>query len=188
MFFAFRRVLFSSYVGSFFASFLVSIFGRFLVRFWGHFGSILGPFWRPKSVIFGIDFSSRAIFLMSKRVHDVGGVWMVCGCHFWTVLGSVLGGQERPKSAQERPKSSQERPKSAQERPKSAQKRPKSGQERPKSGQERPKSSQERPKSGQKRPMSDKKYMFVLLFNILKAFSKRICFEKMKRTIHTRMF
>ena len=42
MFFAFRRVLCSSYFGSFFASFLASIFGRFLDRFWGHCGRLVG--------------------------------------------------------------------------------------------------------------------------------------------------
>ena len=40
--FAFRRVLFSSSVGSFFASFLASIFCCFLDRFGGHFGRLLG--------------------------------------------------------------------------------------------------------------------------------------------------
>ena len=58
MFLKIWRVLSSSYFGTFFASFFVSIFGRFLVRFWGHFGTILGAFWRSKSVIFGIILAS----------------------------------------------------------------------------------------------------------------------------------
>ena len=80
MIFAFRRVLFSSYVGSFFASFFVSIFGRFLDRFWGHFGTILGAFWRSKSVIFGIILASFFDdFLDVARACAFGRV-RVCGC------------------------------------------------------------------------------------------------------------
>ena len=85
MFFGFGRVLFSSYVGSFFASFFVSIFGRFLVRFWCHFGVLLGGFWVPKSVIFGIDFL------------------MTFACR-------SKSGQERPRAVSERQRAAQERP------------------------------------------------------------------------------
>ena len=86
MFFAFRRVLFSSHVGSFFASFFVSIFGRFLVRFWGHFGNILEPFWRSTSVIFGIDFL------------------MIFACRSKSGPRAAKSGQ-RPESGQKRSKS-----------------------------------------------------------------------------------
>ena len=45
-------MLFSFYFGTFYASCFVSMFGRFFVRYW----IILGGFWEPKSVIFGVNF------------------------------------------------------------------------------------------------------------------------------------
>ena len=102
MFFAFRRVLCSSYFGSFFASFLASIFGRLLVRFWCHFGVFWGGFGRAKWVIFGIDFRMRF-------------QECVCMCALG-VRGRVDASWERLRAAQERPRAAQERPRAAQER------------------------------------------------------------------------
>ena len=104
-----------SYISFFFVSFLVSIFGCFLVRFWCHLGVLLGGFWVPKSVIFGIDFRMRFQECVSMCTL---GVW-----------GRVDASWERLRAAQERPRAAKERPKSAQERPKSAQELQKSGQD-----------------------------------------------------------
>ena len=88
MVFVFRRVQFSSYVGSFFASFFASIFGRFLVRFWGHFGRL----WGSKSIIFGIDFEHRFLIVFWSDFGVIlGGFWEAFGGPNRSFLASIFG-------------------------------------------------------------------------------------------------
>ena len=67
-------------------------FDRFLVALGSHFGSILGPFWGSKSVIFGIDFFMIfACRSKSAPRASKSGFWVVLGLS-WGGLGVVLGG------------------------------------------------------------------------------------------------
>ena len=114
MIFAFRRVPFSCYIGSFFASFLASIFDRCLIQFWCDLGPMLATIWRSKSVIFGID--SRLFLHVVLR-------------------GSQEG--KAPRGAQEAPRASKRRPGG----PKRPRRCPQRSQEVPKRPQERPRAA-----------------------------------------------
>ena len=85
--------------------------------FWTDFGAILGGFWEPKSVIFGIDF--LLIFTCRSK-------------------SGPRAAQSGPRAAKSRPRAPKSAPRAAQERPRAAQERPGAAQERPKAAQERP--------------------------------------------------
>ena len=99
---------------------------RFLVAFFFDFRIILGGFWEPKSVIFGVNFG------------------MIFACRSKSGPTAPKSGPRAPKSA---PRAPQERPRATQEHPRAAQERPRADQERSKSGQDRPKSSPRAAKS-----------------------------------------
>ena len=95
MFFEIGTAPVSSYFGTFSASFLVPIFDCFFFDV----GVILGGFWEPKSVIFGINF------------------WMIFACRSKSGPRALKSGPRAPKSA---PRAPQERPRAPQEQPREA--------------------------------------------------------------------
>ena len=99
--------------GVFFGSFFALIFDRFLVRFWSALGPLLATIWRPKSVIFGIDF------------------YMIFACRPKRL-------QEGPKRLQEAPKRPQE---ASKRRPRGPKRPPRGAQEAPRGPQERPRAA-----------------------------------------------
>ena len=134
LFFAFRRVLCSSYFGSFFASFLASIFCCFLDRFWGHFGRLsgvqLGHFWhRFLASIFDRFLDRFGCQKGGSHTHPRAHMHTLFSIDFWLIF--ACRSKSRPRAAKSGPRAAKSGPRAAQERPRPAQERPRATKSSP---------------------------------------------------------